>query len=763
MRLGLGMIVKDEVLDLDRILDNYAQYFDEVQITITNESKRKELETICEKYGAVSSYFEWCDDFAKARNFNKEQFKNCDIYFTLDSDDEIDNPEGIRGIADKQFSEDLNIVYLPYIYSKDDHGNVNASHNKERFIKLTDNLYWNKRIHENVLPKSTVGHKTVIDKTVSVTHLRKPGDAEEHFRRNLKYLLQEYSEDGEKTDPRTLAYLGRSFLAIGVHDQAIHFLQKHIERSGWDEDRYKSWCDLAEVFRQKQDYNRAKSAAFEALQECENFPDAYLRLHDIYLEEGDYQKAIHWGKIGLAKKVPDTFMVTDPSSYTWRPALSLSFCYSQIGDFESACALLDYAKKLAPELDFIKNNEGLYRTGRDRKQFVDKFLWMYKCLTAKGGDVTKLIESVPQEYKNHDVICSLRNRHKPIKKWSDKSVAIYCGSVFEEWAPPSVETGIGGSEEAVIYLSKELNKLGYEVTVFNECGQMEGDYNGVKYINNYEFNARDEFNVLISWRTNLFKFPVKAKHKWVWLHDVPQAGWFSEPSEIAALDKIIVLTEYHKSLLNKDVPEEKILVSSNGINLEDFDVEEVREPHRIIYASSYDRGLQYLLEMWEDIRKEVPDAELHVYYGLDNIAKVAKQDPVFKDFYDQIKIALAQDGVTDHGRVGHKELVREFKKASIWAYPTDFPEINCITAMKAQACGAIPVCTDYAALSETVKAGVVIPGKGGAPDVDKNFKQALIELLSSTEEQEKVRPLVEKHKDEFSWSNIAKQWASEWK
>ncbi|EHJ11445.1 hypothetical protein CWATWH0003_3817t4, partial [Crocosphaera watsonii WH 0003] len=36
---------------------------------------------------------------------------------------------------------------------------------------------------------------------------------------------------------------------------------------------------------------------------------------------------------------------------------------------------------------------------------------------------------------------------------------------MEDWAYPSIKKGIGGSEEAIIYLSQELVRLGYQVTV----------------------------------------------------------------------------------------------------------------------------------------------------------------------------------------------------------------------------------------------------------------------------------------------------------
>ena len=34
-----------------------------------------------------------------------------------------------------------------------------------------------------------------------------------------------------------------------------------------------------------------------------------------------------------------------------------------------------------------------------------------------------------------------------------------------------------------------------------------------------------------------------------------------------------------------------------------------------IYGSSYDRGLEHLLKLWPDVIKEVPNAQLRIFYG----------------------------------------------------------------------------------------------------------------------------------------------------
>jgi glycosyltransferase involved in cell wall biosynthesis len=172
---------------------------------------------------------------------------------------------------------------------------------------------------------------------------------------------------------------------------------------------------------------------------------------------------------------------------------------------------------------------------------------------------------------------------------------------------------------------------------------------------------------------------------------------------------------------------------------------------RMIYTSSYDRGIENLLEVWGDIKKEVPEAELHLFYGWDTFDKIQAENPKMLKFKDYMVKLMHQDGVFEHGRVGHKQLNKEFAKSKFWVYPCHFPEISCISAMKAQAMGCVPITTNYAALSETVKDGVVVEGIGNDEDIKVSYKDAVIKAL-------KEQPTVSIKKEQFGWDKVAKQW-----
>lgn len=359
--------------------------------------------------------------------------------------------------------------------------------------------------------------------------------------------------------------------------------------------------------------------------------------------------------------------------------------------------------------------------------------------------------------------------------WHKKSIVIYSNPKLhiEDWAPPSIKSGIGGSAEAIIYLSPELVKLGYQVTVFNRCGDMEGEYDDVIYQSINKFNPEDNFNIIIFHRDWLqpMKMQLKSKKTAIWLHDNPKILPTIEELQrhmfLNSFDKLFVLSKYHKSMLPKWISEEKIFITKNGINLNDFNVSSIpKNPKRLIYISDYLRGIENLLVKWQDIIKEVPDAELHIFYGWQLINALMKQ-PFIDQFPElpQTKKKLLQlfqqKNVYEHGRVGHYQLIKELFKSGIWVYPCHTPETFCISALKAQACGCVPVVTSFAGLDETVQSGIKIKGPAGSKEINDEFVRETIDLLKNLDKQEALRKDALALKDSFGWDKVALQWHQE--
>jgi glycosyltransferase involved in cell wall biosynthesis len=231
---------------------------------------------------------------------------------------------------------------------------------------------------------------------------------------------------------------------------------------------------------------------------------------------------------------------------------------------------------------------------------------------------------------------------------------------------------------------------------------------------------------------------------------------------VEKIDKIFVKTNYHRSLFPK-VPDEKFVVVGNGIDLTRFEgPSHNKDPWRFCYTSSPNRGLEPLLMMWPWIKKKIPEATLHVYYGWKTFYEIEKGNPERMQWMKKMQELMKQDGVIDHGRVGQKELAQDLLKTSFWLYPTFFPEIDCITAKEMQAAGVIPITSGYAALEESQKFGPKIEGDVWEPEWQYKFVSTVESFGVATEDElSYVRKQCLNAAKDFDWDIIATNWDKE--
>lgn len=341
-------------------------------------------------------------------------------------------------------------------------------------------------------------------------------------------------------------------------------------------------------------------------------------------------------------------------------------------------------------------------------------------------------------------------------------IDFYCGPSHEAFSPKSAEEGRGGSEEMVIGLARELSELGNDVTVWNRCLEDEGTYDGVVYKNYDEFDVK-ETDVLIIWRSPQLYLShkldkVKGK-KYLWLHDtIPQLDIIPY---LLVLDGVFVLSEWHKSFyVQLTAPElrNRLIVTRNAADMATVIVGE-RDPYTIVYGSLYNRGLLELLSIWPKIKTEVPEAKLRIFYGWQTLEKIMPMEQ-FIQFKKDLEFQMDQDGITHLGRISHNDVAKEMMAAGIWAYPcANFNEVSCITAMKAQMYGAVPVVVPRAALNETVKYGLKFGRANDHGELLNKFADGLIRALRDHKAQEATRKVMMRNTPAmFSYAGLAKDW-----
>lgn len=715
-------------------------------------------------------YYEWADNFADARNDTFSKASN-DIILWLDADDTLRGAEHLEEVA--QLIEDgkLDWAWFQYEYEKDELGNVLMRQWQPRLIRKGTG-HWEMPIHESFVPDKEIV-QTMYDEVV-VEHHTTEDHRLEHGKRNLKILLADYQKNGEKTDPRILYYLGNTLMALEKFEEAVPFYHMHIEQCGWAEEKYFSLHYLSHCYARLNQWDAAINIAMEATKIFPIWNLAFFDLGAHYSNKAatgggrlDWKRAIEWFIIGLTKQKPDSKgYFTNDLDYTRDPMLRLADCYLQTGEYVKA---FDIAKRLRQDFPKDPLIEELYKTAKEVVETED-FVEAFQTVALKIGNMdrikgAKLFDALPTKLDEDHRIQSLRLTFVPPKTWEPNSVVIYCGPALEDWAKPSIYTGIGGSESAVIYLSEELVKLGYKVTVYNQCGDFRGVYAGVEYLPFYHFNWKDNFNYLVSWRTpGLFAFNLKAKKKYLWLHDIAFPQYFSDRS-LTEPDKILFLSKWHRNNL-PDLPEEKVFITNNGINPKDFENLPPKEPNTLFWGSSYDRGLlPFIKNILPTIVEAIPDVKLHVAYGWQNILKEKHLIPALEQLYTELSpILQAHPNIIHHDRLPHKELIQLMGKCMVYPYASEFGETNNITSQNAQAAGCYVITTSQAGGTlERVKLGRVLTGDGiyTNKELQQRFANATIEALSGFKRMKALTDVNLDLKEEFSWATTAKQWDKE--
>lgn len=773
--ITLALIGKDETEDFNRLLDNVQPHVAEVVLVANGNDpgfegamEKRGVKVFREpvpKFHTTYGHF----DFASARNSSFAKATQ-PVTLWLDKDDVLDHPERLPELAKDVASGKVDWIYLEYIYARDKYGNVVARHWRPRLVR-TGTGVWEKTVHENLVPTTAIINGE--DRSIRVLHDFTEEDGRKSAERNMGLLMAEYLADGEKTDPRTLLYLGNTLFGLERCEEAVRFYVEHIKRTGSEEDKFWSLVNAAKCLNKLGDFKRALGLALEAARVMPAWATAYFVAGESCIGLGEYRQAKEWLKTGFAKERPQTLLPTNDLDYTVLPLGRLAYAYLHTSEYGKAQKIAERLTELAPAMPEVVELAKITDEVMELEDFVKAWILVAgKVASVDRSRAVKLFDNLPDSLSDDIRIQTMRQEIVLPKIWPKKSVVFLCGNSPEEWADPSLLSGIGGSETATIFLSRIFAKRGYKVTVYNRCGEMAGVYNGVTYKPFIHFNPQDTFDVLIVWRNAaVYETSMRARRKYLWLHDRPHRDGVNDRI-LANLDKIIVMSNYQRWCLS-DVPDDKFLISKNGINvaeLETIDGERIkRNPKKIVWGSSYDRGLEHFLDIYEKVKREVPDVEASVFYGWQGFDKAhAGKDREMAWKAAMIK-RMEDLGVKDLGRISHKDVLREFASAGIWLYPTGFWEISCIQAMQAQAMGALPVTTDYAALNETVQRGVKVGGVTEflvVPDkVKEEMAEAVVGLLTTDNKDEQTaerQDMVDWARETYDWSEVADQWEGDW-
>jgi glycosyltransferase involved in cell wall biosynthesis len=767
--IALAMIVKgsdEEAQNLATCLSYTAPHVDGIFITITQPNEK--VEEICKLYGATVSYFEWCNDFSKARNFNFNQVpKEYNYILWMDADDAIRGLEKLKDTIQKHPADAYSFFYM---YAFDENKNPTVVHAKTQVVKNDGCVEWAGRLHEDFKENRQLTRYHIDG--IERLHLSTKERYQSASKRNLEIALEQLRDEPE--DPRSLWNVGNSYVACQKLNEALDAFNKFLEDSQSEDEKYIARLRLSEILWQLDRKAEAIEQAQVAVGIKPNFPDAYFTLGSLYFHIRQFQKSVEMYLTGLTKPRPyHKIIVYNPRDYDYVPMRELAKVYIHLSRPDLALPLLEGCLKIYPKDKDLKSTVKLLKKEIEKFNEVVKILQRLQKITDKDK-LKKEFDKIPDELKSHPGICNLRNLNFLKTESSGRDLIIYCGFTDEQWTPETIqEKGIGGSEEAVYHLSNLLAEKGWNVTVYNNCGHEVKTFGKVTYMPYWMWNYRDKQDVVVLWRTPLYlDFAINASKIFVDMHDVISAGEFTD-ARVKKITKILVKSKFQRDLF-PNIPDDKFEIIPNGIEPEKFAGNEKRDSKLIINTSAPNRGIAVLTEMFAEIKKEVPDARLQWAYGWGTFDAGFQGDTKVMEWKKKLQNRMKEVGVEELGRVNHNEIAKMNLRANVWAYPSGFGEIDCISLSKAMAAGTIPVTTDFAALGEkSGHGGFFIHSDLTADDwakprqfdfssVDpaqiKEMTQAIIKLLKNPPSEIDRQSMGDWAKKTFNWQVIADTW-----
>ena len=366
--------------------------------------------------------------------------------------------------------------------------------------------------------------------------------------------------------------------------------------------------------------------------------------------------------------------------------------------------------------------------------------------------------------------------------------------------------GLGGSESAVILVSRELAKLGFDVKVFNDCYSDDarpGTYDGVEYIPVYDIDKHSGFDVFIGSRSvvsfvpdaykgqfkwaanlpNIESVSMRSKYRVLWMHDTFCDGddFIEDLILEGRIHTLFTLSDWHTTYIancnhgkrrNFEVLKNHIFQTRNGMTryIDWVDISK-KDPNLFVYNSSVTKGLLPLVNtIWPKVKMAIPDAKLKVIGGYYRFRSDHGPDEQEKDWRKMADDPThASNDVDFLGIIPQKEIAEILAKSSYMIYPAAFPETFGISTLESMAYNTPLITCRFGALEETAfdlanyKIPYAIEPNGLFPNINheeqcKKFSSAVVEIYHNKYLHQQKMYACNQMRGIEGWDTVALQW-----
>lgn len=302
--LSACLIVKNEENVLPRCLASIQDAVDEIIVVDTGSTD--ETVNVARDFGATLGFFEWCDDFAAARNAALDMASG-DWILQIDADEELwkEDIPALRALVERTDIPQVDSAYLLLRNLRDlppeCAGGASlpnplqwpqSINHFQRLFRRLPHLRYKGVIHEAVVD---IRYTVVTD--ISIIHYGYAvgPDAQKHrFERNRRLTLKYIEQD--PTNPAAHFYAGGTCLQGYLDEEAEQHFLKAVELSDpKDETRrhflLNALMRLAQITGHRGDFRKMKEYAEYALEIDPEYLDPWLRLGEALFNLGHFWPA----------------------------------------------------------------------------------------------------------------------------------------------------------------------------------------------------------------------------------------------------------------------------------------------------------------------------------------------------------------------------------------------------------------------------------------------------------------------------------------
>jgi len=717
------MIVKNGGDTLENMLKTNMQYFDRWTILDTGSTDGTQnviRRVLANKKGNL--YEEAFINFRESRNRCLDLAgNNCKYTIMLDDTYNIKSlPQSKENIRTFLYSVNDDIYAESYSFTI--HSN-DLIYSTNRLFKSNLKLRYIYTIHE------------ILEKNVSVLIPHQQAyiyDEQSEFmtdrtqsrkKYDLKMLFQMLEE--EPHNPRHLYYIGQTYNFLDMPEKAAEYFLKRVnhEKHGNRQERLDSYLELARICQYKlkkpwEECLKYYNACYEIDKERN---DALYFIGLYYYEQKQLDLAYKYFKKAyeIGCSINKQHSIKPIIDYFYIPKFLIELCYNNgnfilgeecckriINNYHISKPILDSYEKISPS--YGTNDINIYISWNNIFTLLSK-----KSLQSNG-------------YEGDG--CS-SNR--------DKLMFIADGG-FGDWTGKDIlDKGLGGSETHVVEMARHIKSQNsdYDVYVFCKCKEKDV-FEGVHYIPLSELitflNTNYIKHCIVSRFSEYIPLAIHSyvENVYLFLHDLGPSGIVIPRHP--KLKQVFCVSEWHKSYFTTNFPNLADITVSFYHGLQTPTTLTASTPTtltastpttltastaptapttapnktKFIYSSFPNRGLVYVLLLWNDIVNAIPTAELHLYCDVNG-------EWVNKNFPEEmhiIRILLSKcKNVINHGWVSKNELNKGWLDADVWFYPCKFMETFCLTALEAAHSKTLAITTGIAALGEVVAdRGIII-------------------------------------------------------